>query len=159
MAKTYADIVKQIESLKKQADDVRRKEIGDVVKRIREAIAFYGLQPQDLFGPGGRGKRREAPRAAAGAKYGDGTGNVWSGRGPRPHWLRDALAAGRTLEEFALPAASGGGRAPGRRRASRKGAAVKFRDDAGHTWGGRGPRPQWLKDALAAGKSLDDFAA
>jgi DNA-binding protein H-NS len=36
--------------------------------------------------------------------------------------------------------------------------AVKFRDDQGNTWGGRGPRPQWLKSALSAGKQLSDFA-
>jgi DNA-binding protein H-NS len=37
-------------------------------------------------------------------------------------------------------------------------AVVKFRDDQGHVWGGRGPRPQWLRDALGAGKELKDFA-
>jgi DNA-binding protein H-NS len=26
------------------------------------------------------------------------------------------------------------------------------------TWGGRGKRPQWIHDALAAGKSLADYA-
>jgi DNA-binding protein H-NS len=35
---------------------------------------------------------------------------------------------------------------------------VKFRDETGRTWGGIGKRPQWLRDALAAGKSLQDFA-
>ena len=27
----------------------------------------------------------------------------------------------------------------------------------GNTWVGRGKRPQWLRDALAAGKQLSDF--
>jgi DNA-binding protein H-NS len=35
---------------------------------------------------------------------------------------------------------------------------VKFRNEAGATWVGRGKRPQWLRDALAAGKQLSDFA-
>ena len=35
---------------------------------------------------------------------------------------------------------------------------VKFRNDAGGTWGGRGKRPTWLRDALNAGKKLEDFA-
>ncbi|GAA5073073.1 H-NS histone family protein [Roseibacterium beibuensis] len=30
--------------------------------------------------------------------------------------------------------------------------------DASQTWTGRGRQPQWIKDALAAGKSLDDLA-
>ncbi|MBF9048998.1 H-NS histone family protein [Roseobacter sp. HKCCD9010] len=30
--------------------------------------------------------------------------------------------------------------------------------DASQTWTGRGRQPGWIKDALAAGKSLDDMA-
>lgn len=30
-------------------------------------------------------------------------------------------------------------------------------DDETQTWSGRGRQPQWIKDALAANKSLDDF--
>jgi DNA-binding protein H-NS len=51
------------------------------------------------------------------------------------------------------------------KRRRRRGAAkkvvapkvVKFRNDSGGTWGGRGKRPQWLRDALAGGKQLSDF--
>lgn len=38
-------------------------------------------------------------------------------------------------------------------------AAPKYADDAGNTWSGRGPRPRWVKDALASGKSLNDLLA
>ncbi|MBB3638984.1 H-NS histone family protein [Variovorax atrisoli] len=41
-------------------------------------------------------------------------------------------------------------------KAARRGAP-KYADQAGNTWHGRGARPQWLKDALAAGKTLADF--
>ena len=34
---------------------------------------------------------------------------------------------------------------------------VRYRDAAGRTWTGVGKRPNWLRDALAAGASLDDF--
>ncbi|WP_370159024.1 H-NS histone family protein [Limimaricola soesokkakensis] len=30
-------------------------------------------------------------------------------------------------------------------------------DDQTQTWSGRGRQPQWIKDALAANKSLDEF--
>ena len=113
MAKTYAKIQKQIESLQREADKMKRAEVDGFIARIREAINVYGLTAVDL---GLRGKPGRKPReegAAAPAKK------------PRK---------GRTAR------------------------AAKFRDDAGNTWGGRGPRPQWLRDALAAGKSLQDFA-
>ncbi|SPJ26264.1 H-NS histone family protein [Palleronia abyssalis] len=31
-------------------------------------------------------------------------------------------------------------------------------EDARQTWSGRGRKPGWIKDALASGRSLDDFA-
>lgn len=39
-------------------------------------------------------------------------------------------------------------------------AAAKYANpaDATQTWSGRGRRPQWVNDALAAGQSLDDLA-
>jgi DNA-binding protein H-NS len=91
------------------------------VSRIRKAITHYGLTTQDLFGKvaaaagaAGKGagrKRGAAKKAKAGSaatakgpavvRYRDENGNSWVGRGKRPQWLRDALAAGRKLEEFA----------------------------------------------------------
>lgn len=45
-------------------------------------------------------------------------------------------------------------RKPGRPKAK---AAPKFRDEAGNTWVGRGKRPDWLRNALASGRQLEDF--
>ncbi|MCR5868145.1 H-NS family nucleoid-associated regulatory protein [Aquincola sp. J276] len=35
---------------------------------------------------------------------------------------------------------------------------VAYADGTGNVWGGRGPRPRWLREALQQGKSLEDFA-
>ena len=43
-------------------------------------------------------------------------------------------------------------------KAAKPAAVIKFRNDNGGTWGGRGKRPQWLRDALNEGKQLSDFA-
>ena len=81
-------------------------------------------------------------------------------------------AADLGLAAGARPAATGpkavpsaGDTAKPIKRRRRRGAAkavkapavVKFRNDSGGTWGGRGKRPQWLRDALAGGKQLSDF--
>ncbi len=116
MTKSYAQIVKQIEALKADAEKVRRKEIEGVVGRIREAIEVYGLTAADLgfttAAKGGkakasapakkRGRKPGAPKAAAVVKYRNDDGGTWGGRGKRPQWLRDALAAGKTLADFAV---------------------------------------------------------
>jgi DNA-binding protein H-NS len=111
MTKSYSQLIKQIDTLKREAEDVRRKEIAGVVDRIKEAIKAYGLTAADL----GLGQRvAKAPRKAAKARPG--------------------------------------------RKAGKGAAVVKYRDEAGNTWGGRGPRPAWLRTALTAGKQLSDFA-
>lgn len=115
MTKTYAQIVKQIEVLKQDAEKIRRKEVDGVVSRIREAIRVYSLSAADLgFGgkktkPAGKtavkGIRRrgaKAPKAAVEVKFRNETGGTWGGRGKRPQWLRDALAEGKQLADFAV---------------------------------------------------------
>ena len=116
MTKTYAQIVKQIEVLKQDAERARRKEVDGVISRIRDAINVYSLSAEDL----GFGGKRAKPAGADGAP------------------------------------AKRRGRKPG--KATKAVAIVKFRNDAGGTWGGRGKRPQWLRDALNSGKLLSDFA-
>lgn len=161
MTQSYNQIQKKIEALQRQADKLKSKEIDGVVARIKVAISHYGLTAQQL----GLAGRSAAAKSGSGrkastrsTKYSDGLGNAWSGRGPRPHWLRDAINAGRTLEEFltgdALSAGTAGAKKAGKKRRPSK---VLYRDDAGHSWSGRGPRPGWLKDALASGKTLEDL--
>ncbi|MBT2323945.1 H-NS histone family protein, partial [Variovorax paradoxus] len=93
------------------------------------------------------------------AKYSDGQGNSWSGMGKRPYWLRDALAAGRTLEEFATAGVSSKPKSTKLKASKKKESKVVYRDQAGNTWSGMGPRPRWLKEALDAGKTLDEMTA
>jgi DNA-binding protein H-NS len=38
----------EIEQLKRQAEEVRRREVEEVVSRIKAAIVFYGLTEEDL---------------------------------------------------------------------------------------------------------------
>ena len=123
MARTLSEIQAEINRLKKEADKIRSAEVKEVVGRIRKAIAHYGLTAQELFGKAavaagaaakGSGRKRGAAAKKAKAakvakakgpavvRYQDGNGNTWVGRGKRPQWLRDALAAGRKLEEFAV---------------------------------------------------------
>ena len=40
---------------------------------------------------------------------------------------------------------------------SGKKAVIKYRDESGNSWSGRGLKPKWLVAALAAGKKLEGF--
>jgi DNA-binding protein H-NS len=79
--------------------------------------------------------------------------------------IREAIDAyGLTAQDLGFAAkgqAKSATAAPAKKRAAKAAkpvAEVKFRNDSGGTWGGRGKRPQWLRDALNAGKTLADFA-
>ena len=62
-----------------------------------------------------------------------------------------AASLGLTLEEVVRLERSKGGSGGGQAR-------YRHPNDPSLTWSGRGKRPAWINEALAAGKSLDDFA-
>lgn len=116
MAKNLASLLKQIAQLQKQADALRSREKAEVIQRIKEAIAHYGITPDELFGvamaarrPGstatqsGRKARTSAAKKPVGvAKYTDGAGRTWSGVGKRPNWFKEAIAAGKQAEDLLI---------------------------------------------------------
>ncbi|MBG9388385.1 H-NS histone family protein [Caenimonas aquaedulcis] len=111
---TYAALKGQIAKLQKDADELLKTERVAVINRIKEAVTVYALTARDL----GLGKQLRKPRRkknleAAGqetpakvarkprpAKFSDGKGNEWSGRGEQPEWVKGALGAGQTLNDL-----------------------------------------------------------
>ena len=194
MAKTFADLTKEIDALKVKAETVRKQELAGVIARIKVAIDAYELTAADLGLNGGKASAPKvgSPKVATAkspkppivlvkpkskVKYRDTADNSWTGRGPKPKWLTAALAAGQSLESLEVRGAStdappvvgetvSSGAAKSTAKPSAKANAkvkpllvAKYRDAAGNSWGGRGPKPRWVKAALAAGKSLDELMA
>ena len=107
---TYLELKQQAEKLFAQAEAMREKEIADTITDIKQKIELYGLTAEDLgIARGSAGRKKGAPTAqkkssSKGAvKYRGPNGETWSGgRGRKPRWVVDALAAGKTIEEFAV---------------------------------------------------------
>lgn len=61
---------------------------------------------------------------------------------------------GITAEELGFSVKAGKG------KAAKAAPVVKYRNPENHTetYGGKGPKPAWLKAALDAGKTMNDFA-
>jgi DNA-binding protein H-NS len=127
---TLKEIDLEIAKLKERAASIVAAEKDGVIDRMKEAIAYYGLTATDLglsnnneAGQRGRprkstkiaataaalGPAKTAPtsptakksRAGAGSiKFKDDSGNIWSGFGPKPRWLTDALAKGKALQDL-----------------------------------------------------------
>jgi DNA-binding protein H-NS len=109
---TYLELKQQIESLQVEADALKVKERSEVIEKMMVAIQAYDISAKELgfprgirSGTSGRGSRPRNTAAKkfrrSGGAYADDQGNTWGGRGPRPKWLREALASGAKLEDFA----------------------------------------------------------
>jgi len=98
---TYAQLMEQAKELMAMAEKARLEEKAKAVAEIRALMAEKGVTLQDLTGNGRSG--RASKKDPANAKYRGPNGELWSGgRGRKPQWVQDALAAGKTLEEFAI---------------------------------------------------------
>ncbi len=115
---SYAELKAELEALQKRTEQARLAEIQAVAQRAAAMLNEYQVSLAELRAAGYRpaddlAKRVGRPRRAGGSaepktssarevKFRDPSneGNTWSGRGARPKWIREALAAGRTLESF-----------------------------------------------------------
>jgi DNA-binding protein H-NS len=179
MSKTYLQIAKEIEALQTTAKKLFAVEAKSAVARINQVIAKYGLTPEDLRFPAKPVatstpnltslKAKSGTKAGPGAKFSDSHGNSWGGRGPRPYWLTQAIASGKSIESFATGTKKGTelsavptspASVPSlKKRAQAKSIAPKYREpQTENTWTGRGSQPRWLKSALKKrGVRLEDF--
>lgn len=96
----------QLAALQKRADEIRNEEREGILDGIRAQIAEYDITPAELgletARAAGRGRAPGAPGKRGGAKYVGPQGQLWSGRGRRPHWFGEALAAGKTPADLEL---------------------------------------------------------
>lgn len=85
-----ADVDRQLASL-----DHRRK--AEARKAAEEAARKFGFSLDDLYGK---------PKAVKGnpAKYANPANprQTWSGRGRQPGWIKEGLAKGKSLADFAI---------------------------------------------------------
>jgi DNA-binding protein H-NS len=67
------------------------------IERARQVLAEAGLTFRDVT-PAAKARPAVAP------KYRGPNGETWAGRGQRPKWLEQLLAAGHTIEQFRVGA-------------------------------------------------------
>lgn len=127
--KTYQAVRAQIAKLEREAEELRRQELKNIIAQVRQAIADYGLTAADL-GFAGRG-RKAGPKAAAQrgtgvAKYRDPkTGQTWTGRGRPPAWIAEAKNRDAFLIDAGAAAPAAKKRAAAKKAAGRPAKAAK----------------------------------
>lgn len=143
MAKTVEQIRQQIAKLQEREKSLLQKEAIGVVARIKEAVAHYGITPEQIFGASEAAKpaaKRVVTKQAATKRV----------------VVKKAGGARKSAAKVEGAAAAGSTRGPSPAKGIK--VAPKFSDGAGNSWTGRGSQPRWLRAAIEGGKSLQDFA-
>jgi DNA-binding protein H-NS len=101
---TLQELIDQKAALERQITAVRSKGRAQALEKVVALMRESGLSIDDVAKALESGMRTSArSRKPVPAKYRDTTaGSTWSGRGLRPRWLVAALAAGKSLDDFAV---------------------------------------------------------
>lgn len=91
-------LLEQRAALDAQIQAAKPAAVAMVLEQMKQAgltWADFGVEPIRKKAGGSQAKRP--------VKYRDSDGNVWSGVGQRPVWLRTKINEGATLEQFLVP--------------------------------------------------------
>lgn len=91
-----------ISKAQERQTEMRKEKVVKLREKVHAMIKAEGYSFDDIFGSA-RGKTRRSTGTVA-PKYRN-PGNAeqtWSGRGKRPRWFNDALAAGKKEKDLAI---------------------------------------------------------
>jgi DNA-binding protein H-NS len=98
---TIEELEAAIQEAAATLEQKRQEKEDQIIAQVRELTAQIGKTPEELFGRRGKTVMRVAgPAEAPKYRHPGDPSLTWSGRGKRPQWLTDELAAGKTLQDL-----------------------------------------------------------
>lgn len=79
-----------------------KKKMEEAKKAAEKAAKKFGFSLSELVGSSGAKKARAKKASVAKYKNPANPDQTWSGRGRQPGWIKEALAAGKSLADFAI---------------------------------------------------------
>lgn len=99
---SLADLKAHARDVQQAITDFERTKRAEALAEIEAVAAKYGFKAADLLG----GKAPKASRAkgivAPKYRHPENPSITWSGRGRQPGWIKDGLAKGKKMEDFAI---------------------------------------------------------
>ena len=102
------ELARQQAELSKAIAEAQSETRKSVIAQIRSLMADHGLTANDLVTTTSSRKASKGDgHGNAGSKVApkyrnQATGETWSGRGLKPNWLRAAIEAGHSIDEFTI---------------------------------------------------------
>lgn len=122
---TLHELRTQAEKIHKQIGDLTARDRSKVLAEMVANMDAYGISFRDLQIAAKKPSKASKPSKSAGAgtnpgksasknkgklelkpKYRGPDGELWSGRGVMPKWIRTLIAGGRSREDFLIEAAN-----------------------------------------------------
>ena len=105
---SIAELGALCDQAKGRIEQLKKQQYSDLRRTLEAQAREAGFDIYDLFTP--RGKAAPAASSDGGSKKAvapkyrnpDDGSKTWTGRGKRPHWVRDALAKGAALDSLAI---------------------------------------------------------
>ena len=91
-----------IEHARLRQTELAKENLGALRERLEKMIKQEGYTVDEVFA--GRGRRARKTGAPVAPKYANPANReqTWSGRGKRPRWFHDALAAGKKESDLLI---------------------------------------------------------
>ncbi|MFM0327718.1 H-NS histone family protein [Caballeronia glebae] len=150
---TLEAIQARIKKLEAQAQAIKLKKTGGVIKQIRDLMAQYEITVEDVAASTGKASAKaqvKTSQNSTSVKYADPkTGATWSGRGRAPAWIANARNRDAFLVADGVESTTRAPVAAAHKKATRKGPQpALYRDPvSGLTWSGFGRAPGWIATA------------
>jgi DNA-binding protein H-NS len=98
------DIARFLEELTEEREKRQAGKRKALKEQINKMLKEQGLSLEDVFPAAGKGRGRAAKGEERQVKYRNpaDASQTWTGAGRQPAWLKEALAAGKTLADFAV---------------------------------------------------------
>lgn len=102
---SIADLDQLIIDAKARIEHLKKQQYAELRKALEAQARSAGFDIYELFASGrGRAPAAAGDKRVVAPKYRNpsNSAETWTGRGKQPHWVRNALASGKTLEQLAI---------------------------------------------------------
>jgi DNA-binding protein H-NS len=100
---TLQELLDQKQQLERQIAAMQSQARAEAIAKVKALMNEYGLSVADVAGKQDKASSSPAAGKKVLPKFRDPqSGATWTGRGLQPKWLKAAIAAGKSLEEFSI---------------------------------------------------------
>ena len=94
------EMLSQLKECEDQIQLREREKRQEVVESVRELVGHWGLTQDEIF-PSGKVKVKAA-KGVPKYQHPENPSLTWSGRGPKPKWVKEWIASGRPVSDFEI---------------------------------------------------------